>query len=142
MSTPPAPPRRSFLQRLLSRAGENFFYSASIDLVEGSPRRVVLSMVGRPFTADAVTREIRSEDRVVARFEAVEAVVITRLLGKGPLVWWLVNLSLRHGGEVFVGRTSDDLEASVAAARLATVIGVEVRAPESELGEGRIGPMP
>ena len=127
-------PRRSFWQRLLSRAAGGFLYSASIEVVESSKDRVVLSVSGRLFIADTATREVSSEGQVVAHFDAVKSVVIRPLFTKGEIVWWAHNLSQRHGGEIFVGRTANDVEASVAAARLGTVLGVEVLAPAVENG--------
>jgi hypothetical protein len=121
--------RRSLFQRLLSRVAGNFLYSASIELVEGNADCVVLKVSGRMFTANATTREIWSEGQVVGQFDAIKSVVITRLLGRGGIVWWVLDLSMHDGGDIFVGRTPNDAEASVAAARLGTILGVQVLAP-------------
>ena len=109
-------------------------YSASIEVVESSKDRLVLSVSGRLIIADAATKEVSSEGQVVAHFGSIKSVVITQLLSKGEIVWWALNLSMRDGSEIFVGRTPNDVEASVAAARLGTVLGVEVLAPTGENG--------
>ena len=103
--------------------------SYSIAILANDDLRLVLQHGGHEIVADRRDRTVRSGTRVLASFDAIESIDI-RHCGSdedGPEFW---EISLRRRGNVrtLIGRSSDGTEASIVAARLATVTGRKVRA--------------
>lgn len=100
--------------------------AASIEVVEDHENRLELNANNRRVVADRATRAVRLGGRVVAHFGAIDAIEIRyHENGDGP-EWWAVSLRVGSGRRVAIGRTTDDAEASIAAARLGTITGKRV----------------
>lgn len=103
--------------------------SYSITILAKDDLRLVLQHGGREIVADGRARMVRSGTRVLASFDAIASIDIRHCSANedGPEFW---EISLRLGGmaRTLIGRSSDGTEASIVAARLATVTGRQVRA--------------
>ncbi len=83
---------------------------------------------GPPLLFDRRRPEVFRRGRVLAKLDDIESVDVTRIRDDDSPDHWKVSFSLRRAWSVEIGRTRDDVEASIAAARLSTIAGVKVRA--------------
>jgi len=65
--------------------------------------------------------------RLVAPFADVSHVELLERRGRRGFRYWEVRVHLANGHRIFLGRESDDVEADLAAARVAMVLGKPVR---------------
>ena len=82
---------------------------------------------GPPLTFDRRRKVVLRGGRVLARFADIESVDVTHVIDDDRPECWKVGFSTGMFSSVEIGRTRDDVEASIAAARVATVAGVQVR---------------
>jgi len=101
-----------------------------LDIVDEGSRRLVLRHGGTTTHVDGTRRQVW-QGREPARpmpFQAIAHVETRyREIDDSP-PYWEVRLRLASGSVMEVGASSDDAEASVAAARIATLVGCPVRA--------------
>ena len=118
-----------FVRGVLAEPGRVIHWlksSASIRVVDDQENRLELSANSRRIVADRVSRTVLSGGRIVARFEAIQAIEIKyHQNGDGP-EWWAVSLRLSPRGHISIGKTVDDTAASIAAAKLGTITGKKV----------------
>jgi hypothetical protein len=114
---------------VFSQAWQIVSPSYSIEILAKDDLRLVLQHDGCQIVADKRDRTVRSGARVRASFDSIRSIDIRHCSGdeEGPEFW---EISLRLGGSsrVLIGRSSDGTEASIVAARLATVTGKKVLA--------------
>jgi len=82
---------------------------------------------GRALVFDARRAAIVRGSRVVAPFAQVSHVELIEHRGEKPYRHWALRVHLAGGRRIFLGRDSSDVEADVAAARVATVLGKPVK---------------
>jgi hypothetical protein len=87
---------------------------------------LVLGSAHGRFVFDRAARCVRRDDEVVATFGAVQSVDIGSLPGGLGERTWSLTLYLGLVRRITLGRTYDDGEASIIAARLAGVLGCKV----------------
>ena len=100
----------------------------ALRIVEEDGNRLALKTARGLFTLDANLRTIRRKDRLVARFGEISRVLLRTISVDENNDMWSVSLEKANGGLVDLGRSIDDVEASIAAAHLARLIGVGVDA--------------
>ena len=100
----------------------------ALRIVEEDGNRLALKTARGLFTLDANLRTIRRKDRLVARFGEISRVLLRTISVDENNDMWSVSLEKADGGLVDLGRSIDDVEASIAAAHLARLIGVGVDA--------------
>jgi hypothetical protein len=117
-----------YLRKFFSAVEEIFDMTESIEMTEQGDKRLVITSSGRQLVADNARRAFTSSGNVVARFDAIQSIDVKRTESEnGPTVW-TVSLYLSWFSRVHVGRTTDDAEASIVAARLSTITGKKVLA--------------
>lgn len=104
----------------------------SSDLVEPSVNildewRTEFNWRGPPVTFDRRRKVILRGGRVLAKSADIKSVDITHVQDDEAPDYWKVGLSTGIFSKVELGTTIDDVEASIAAARVATVAGLKVR---------------
>jgi len=106
----------------------------AIRILQDDGRVLVLDCRGRELRLDRRFGTVKSGSRVLARFSEIRAIVVSHSRLGGAHVreempeLWTVTLSLGWFSRVHVGRTHDDAEASVVAARIASLTGKPVTA--------------
>jgi hypothetical protein len=117
-----------YLRKLFSAVEEMFDTTESIEMTEQGDDRLLIQSSGRQLVADKSRRAITSSGRVVARFDAIQSIDVKRTENEnGPTVW-TISLYLSLFSRIHIGRTTDDAEASIVAARLSTITGKKVLA--------------
>lgn len=114
---------------VLTQAWQLISPNYAIAIIANDDLRLVLQHGGHEIVADRRNRTVWSGTRLLATFDAIESIDIRHCSSDedGPEFW---EISLRGRGisSTLIGRSSDDAEASIVAARLATVMGKKVRA--------------
>jgi hypothetical protein len=82
---------------------------------------------GSALVFDAQRAAIVRGSRVVAPFAHVSHVELLERRGEKPYRYWVLCVQLAGGRRIFVGRDSSDVEADLAAARVATAVGAPVK---------------
>jgi hypothetical protein len=82
---------------------------------------------GPPLTFDRRRKLVLRGGRVLLKSAEIKSVDIMRIRSDDSPDYWRVSLSTGLFSGVDMGKTSDDVEASIAAARVATILGVKVR---------------
>ncbi|WP_372527562.1 hypothetical protein [Piscinibacter sp.] len=117
---------RDFVRALGVEARRFAVWSNAIEIVEQNENCLVLRANNRRIVADKLARTIKAGNRVVASFDSIRSIDIKYFCtGDGP-EWWTVSLCLGRHRRVPIGKTSDDAQASIAAARLSTITGKKV----------------
>lgn len=115
-------------QALISALGQFFATYSWIEIVEDKQDRLVLSVNTRHVIADKISRLVSAAGRTVASFEAIQSIEVQHCRNGKRLEWWVVSLRLLSERRLRIGRTSDEVQASIAAAHLGTILGKDVRA--------------
>jgi hypothetical protein len=121
-------------QRLKQAAHRALFPRFWMAVIVQEPLRVVLNSDGRLVTVDGSTRSVRTEDKTLARFDAIQSIDVVHHPaddGAGKPEHWSVSLYLGRSTRSFVGRSRKHAEASKSAALLSTMTGRPVRALEA-----------
>jgi hypothetical protein len=113
---------RDLFKRLTGRVRQE----QSLVLQEESALTLVLRQGHRSTTFDRLSRTVVQNARLAARFGVIQHVRIERLPANDGAPAWLVELDLSGSRRLEVGRSSDEAEASRAAARVAAFTGVPV----------------
>ena len=113
-------------ERLGDAVWRGLMYGNRLEIVEeGADRLELKTGMGR-FAFDAVRKTIRRKDRLIARFEEIRKVILRTRTVDIDLFIWSVSLEKTDGRIVDLGKSTDDVEASIAAAHVARLIGVDV----------------
>ena len=114
--------------RLLGRLVLGFFWPR-LRIVNDQPGYLTLDANGSTVAASANTQRVTRNGQTVAAFKNVEAIHIqyfVRGWGNRQREWWTVSLKTVGSPAVYLGKSQDSTEASIAAAHLSTVIGKPV----------------
>lgn len=82
---------------------------------------------GHALVFDTQRAAVMRGARVLAPFADVSHVELLEWRGERKYRYWVVRVHLASGRSIFLGRESDDVEADLAAARVATVLGKPVK---------------
>lgn len=99
-----------------------------IELVESGEVRLRIHSSHGEFVFDREARKVLRDGQAVTDFDSVRSVDISSLPGREDSKSWALSLYLSFFQRITIGRTYDDGQASVLAARLAAVIGCKVLA--------------
>ena len=99
--------------------------SQTIRVVRSDDAYLELRAQWRTITADKIERKVFVGKFKTVPFQSIEAVEIETFdIRDAP--FWTVRLCLLRDKRVFLGRTGDDVEASIVASRLAKLLDVQV----------------
>jgi len=112
----------SFWQSLAPQLG-----ATEPSLVQLEDSRVEFLRKGRSVQFDQRRRLIVHEGRVLGSFDKVLSVDVERSTDEDRPDQWTVLLRFSEGANLFLGSTTEDVDASIAAAKVATVVGAKVR---------------
>ncbi|MGM9483378.1 hypothetical protein ACS5PN_19430 [Roseateles sp. NT4] len=101
--------------------------SAEAFLVPLEDSRVEFHWKGRSVLLDQRLRLVLREGRVVGSFDKVLSVDVERSIDEDRPDEWTVLLRISEGVNVYLGSTKIDVDASIAAAKIATLVGAQVR---------------
>jgi hypothetical protein len=124
------PSAKSLWQRLRRSATAALFPRYWMAVMVQEPLRLVLNSDGREVTADGTARTIRTPDKHLATFDAVQAIDIVHHAfnpTEHKPEHWSVSLYLGRSQRAFVGRSRKLAQAEKCAKLLATITGKPVR---------------
>ena len=117
---------KTFVREFVGEAKRVLLPTHSIEIVTQDDVRLVLRSLGREVVANKRFGTVKSEERVLARFDAIRWIEVARERNDDAPETWKVSLYISWLSRVQIGRTNDALEASVAGARLSTITGKKV----------------
>lgn len=97
-----------------------------LEVTESSEARLVLESTYGTFVFDRLARVVLKDGAPVIDFDAVQSVEISAMPGREESRSWALVLYVSFFKRFTVGRTADDGDASVIAARIASVLGCKV----------------
>jgi len=98
-------------------------------VVELDASRFEFHWRGQPLLVDRRADTVLRGGRALLELSAIRTIDVTRFWPEDDdRDWWKVSLATDEFASQEIGRTLDDVEASIAAARLATALDVPVRA--------------
>ena len=112
---------------LFAVANHAGFLSNSIKIVRDESNYLELRAGWRTIAADKLTRTITVGKSGSVSFYSIRAIEIKIYDSHDGAPFWTVSLCLPQYKRWVLGKTGDDSEASIAAARLSTIIGRAVR---------------
>jgi hypothetical protein len=127
------PPPPTLWQRLKRAAHGALFPRYWMAVIVQEPLRIVLNSDGRLVTADGSARSVRTEDKTLARFDAIQSIDVVHHPpdpGAGKPEHWSVSLYMGRSTRSFVGRSRKQADATKAAALLSTITSRPVRTLE------------
>ena len=101
-------------------------WPSSITIVAESENVLELKTSFRHIFIDKLTKEVVFNAYPVARLEAIQSIGIKCCRGNKGLEWWVVSLNFGRQRRLDIGRSFNDAEASIAAARVASFTGKHV----------------
>ena len=114
--------------RLVAHVVSSFVWP-TLRIVDDRPGLLVLDANGYKVTASQQDQLVSLNSQPVASFGGVSAIQVQHFSSGGGnrrKDWWKVSLQLSNQRVAFLGKTRDATEASIAAARLSTLIGKPV----------------
>jgi hypothetical protein len=121
------PPRLAYrLSPLVEAARGEPLLEPSLELAAADEARIVLHSEQGVFTFDRLQRRVAHDGAEVATFDEVRSVDINAFPGGRGAPSWGLSLYCSFTRRVPLGRTYDDGNASVLAARLARALGCKV----------------
>jgi hypothetical protein len=117
---------KSFVLEFLGEAKRVLLPTYNIEIVDQDGASLVLRSMGREVVVNKRHQTVKSEDKVLARFDAIQAIEIARERSDDSPDTWKVSLYISWFSRVQIGRTSEATEASIVGARLSTITGKKV----------------
>ena len=127
-------PSASLWQRIKRVATGALFPRYWMAVIVQEPLKLVINSDGRQVTADGTSRSVRTEDKTLARFDAIQSIDVVHHPpdhGAGKPEHWSVSLYLGRSTRSFVGRSRKRADASKVATLLGTITGRPVRSLEA-----------
>jgi len=117
------------LKRILAFMPGSFLVAlSSVEIEREDGSALVLDADGWSVTFDKRTQAVSYSGRSVASFSSLDAIEVAHYVNGKRYEWWVLRLKLFGGKKVFIGRSTDAAQVSVAAAHAATITGKSVRA--------------
>jgi hypothetical protein len=88
---------------------------------------LVLDADGWHVEFNKLSQLVSRSGKVVASFDAVLSVDVEHFVNGKRFEWWVLSLALQEGEKLFIGRSTDGIEVSIAAAHAAAVMSKRVR---------------
>jgi hypothetical protein len=126
----PMSPAPNPWQRLTSALSAALFPRYWMAVIVDEPLRVTLNSDGREVSADGTARTIHSDDKLLASFDAVQAIDIfhhPRHATPDKPEHWFVSLYLGRSTRAYIGRSRKGAQCEKAAALLARLTGKPIR---------------
>lgn len=79
---------------------------------------------------DKASQTVSCSGKAVASFRSIQTVDVEHFINGKRFEWWVLSLALQRGKKIFVGRSTDGAEISIAAAHTATVMSKLVKSIE------------
>jgi hypothetical protein len=124
----------SFWQRVKRVATGALFPRYWMAVIVQEPLKIVINSDGRQVTADGTARTVHTEDKTLARFDAIQSIDVVHHPpddGAHKPEHWSVHLYLGRSTRSFIGRSRKHGEARKAATLLGTITGQPVRSLEA-----------
>ncbi len=117
---------KTFVREFVGEAKRVLLPTHSIEIVAQDEVRLVLRSLGRELVANKRFGTVKTEERILARFDAIQWIEVARERNDDAPETWKVSLCVSWLSRVQIGRTNDALEASLVGARLSTITGKKV----------------
>jgi len=114
---------REFIRSLFAEAKSVLSSVCEIEMVSEDASQLVLQSSDRNTVINKRHRTVKTGTELLARFDEIKFIDITRHLNDNGSDSWSVSLSLSWFSSVNIGRTTDDTNASIVAARIGTITG-------------------
>ena len=114
--------------RLESAVWRFLLYGEKLEIITEGSTRLVLKTGRGKVTLDGASRTIRRKDSLISGFGEIRRVILRTIAVDETIDMWSVSLEKTDGRIVELGKSPDDVEASIAAAHVAKRIGVVVDA--------------
>ena len=116
------------LNRFLSFFPGGFLVALSVIAVEYDEKEcLVLNADGWLFEFDKASQTVSRSGKVVALFRSVKTVDVEHFVNGKRFEWWVISLTLLSGERLFLGRSTDGVDVSIAAAHAATLMNKDVK---------------
>jgi hypothetical protein len=117
-------------RKVFAVAKQVFAPSYSMTIIEQDEMRMVVESGGKQIVVNKRYRSVKTGAKVLALFDKIRFIDITyhEAIDYGEVDTWTVTLNLNWRSSVKIGRTEDEADASIVAARLGTMTGKKVRA--------------
>lgn len=120
-----------FLKRILAFLPGGLLVALSTIAIEHEDsERLVLDSDGWLIEFNKASRLMSRSGTLVASFESILSVDVEHYVNGKRFEWWVLNLTLKGGKKIFVGRSTDSAEVSITAAHIADAMSKRVRAIE------------
>lgn len=102
-----------------------------VDISEDLPHRLTVRY-GKKFTTfDKKTARIEQNGKLIAMIDGIERIELYQILDSEKLPNWYIDLQVESKKTIAVGQITDELDASIMAARISRLIGCPVALNES-----------
>jgi hypothetical protein len=119
------------LKRILSFLPGGLLVALSFVAIESEGEdSLVLSADGWLVEFNKASQLVSCSGKLVASFRSVQTVNVEHFVNGKRFEWWVLSLALHGGKKIFVGRSTDGVEVSIAAAHAATVMNKHVKSIE------------
>jgi hypothetical protein len=119
------------LQRVLAFAPGGLLARLSkLEVEREDSRSLVLDADGRLVVFDKLLQSVCRSGRAVASFPSIETIDVEHFTNGKRFEWWTLTLRMKGGKRIRIGRSVDDAAVSIAAARVASVVGKKVSVAE------------
>ena len=103
---------------------------STIAIKHEDKERLILNSDGWLLEFNKASKLVSRSGTLVASFEAILSVDVEHYVNGKRFERWVLNLTLQGGKKIFVGRSTDSAEVSIAAAHIADAVSKRVRAIE------------
>ena len=120
-----------FIKRILAFLPGGLLVALSTITVEHEDKDgLVLDSDGWLTEFNKASKLVSRSGTLVASFGQILSVDIEHYINGKRFEWWILNLTLQGGKKLFIGRSTDGVEVSIAAAHVAEAVNKRVRAVE------------
>ena len=116
-----------FIRSLFAEARSALSPMCEIVIASEDARQLELQSSDRNTVINTRYQTVKTGTNLLARFDEIKSIDITRHSSDDEPDSWLVSLNLSWFSSVNIGRTTDDTNASIVAARISTFTGKRVR---------------
>ncbi|MFZ6817183.1 hypothetical protein [Undibacterium sp. Ji22W] len=119
------------LKRILAFLPGGILVALSTIAIEYEDKeRLVLDSDGWLIEFNKASKLVSRSGTLAASFGSILSVDVEHSVNGKRFEWWVLNLTLQGGKKIFVGRSTDSAEVSIAAAHIANAVSKRVRAIE------------
>jgi hypothetical protein len=100
----------------------------SLEILEDAPDHLIVKSARGRFTFDQTRRAVLRKDRVLVSFDDIKSIDLKTVQIDSNNYHWSLWLGRDRRARIYLGRTIDDVQASIVAAHIARVTGKSVTA--------------